>query len=68
MINDIDSDAFIQELLGYILTQVVNPPYIWEITEKDFKGKAIEVRDRFSNTKRPLPNLFEDKTPELYNI
>lgn len=66
LINEIDSDAFIQELLGYILTHVVNPPYIWEITEKDFKRKAIEVRDRFSNTKRPLPNLFEDKNPPSY--
>ncbi|WP_053366281.1 ABC-three component system protein [Bacillus sp. FJAT-27245] len=55
---------FINELMGYILTQPINSPHTWYIIHEEFKTYVVEVVKRFSNDSRPLPDIYADKEPK----
>lgn len=59
--------AFIESLMGHIITRPVEPPHKWEISCEKFDAICCEIRDRFLNNKIPLEHTNEllDNEEEL---
>jgi hypothetical protein len=67
LIQKRDRKAFINYLMGYILTLPVAEVHGWQISNEDFNSVAYELRERFRSKSRPLqiPPNISDFPPDM---